>query len=151
MHEHALHSAICGESRQRDEMIVVGVDAAISHESDEVQRRVLRAIARVGELRNSEEAAVLDGDADARQVLQHHATRAEVEVADLGIAHLAVGKSDRPARGTEQRVGRSVPEFSPFRGVGERDGVGFALFTPPPAVENGEDDRLAGAVGDGHL
>ena len=39
-----------------------------------------------------------DGVADARQVLHHHAAGADVEVADLGIAHLAVAAGRRRGR-----------------------------------------------------
>ena len=35
---------------------------------------------------------------DAGQVLRHHASGADIEVADFGITHLAVGKADIFAR-----------------------------------------------------
>ncbi len=40
---------------------------------------------------------------DAHEVLHHHAARAEVQVADLAVAHLPFGQSDGEPRGVEQR------------------------------------------------
>ena len=45
-----------------------------------------------------EEAAVVDRLADARQVLIDDAAGADVEVPDLGVAHLALGQADGRAR-----------------------------------------------------
>ena len=58
-----------------------------------------------------EEAAVRDRVVDPRQVLLDDRPRAEVEVADLGVAHLPVGKADVPPRGRERRVRIGAPEL----------------------------------------
>ncbi len=80
-----------GEFDQRHQVAVVGVDAAGSDEADQVERpcRLSSARARCDEGRALEEAAVGDRGIDARQVLQDRAPGAEVQVPDLGVAHLA--------------------------------------------------------------
>ena len=50
----------------------------------------LERVDQAGERRRLGDLARRDGVADARQVLHHHAAGADVEMADLGIAHLAV-------------------------------------------------------------
>ena len=40
------------------------------------------------------EGAVLDSVVDSRKLLEHDAARTDVEVTDLGVAHLAVGQAD---------------------------------------------------------
>lgn len=45
--------------------------------------------------------AILDGVVDAGELLEHDAAGTNVEVADLGVAHLAVGQADVLARGAE--------------------------------------------------
>ncbi len=48
--------------------------------------------------------AVLRGERDLCKILIHHATRADIRVSDLGIAHLTVGKANVQPRGTDQRM-----------------------------------------------
>ena len=82
-----------GELHERDEVAVVGVDAAGADQPDGVQpARLLRTLAGREERRPGEERAVGDRGVDPRQVLEDRAARAEVEVADLGVAHLPLGQ-----------------------------------------------------------
>ena len=65
---------------------------------------------QVGQRRGLGEAAVGDRVADAHQFLLHHAAGADVHVADLGVAHLAVGQADVAAGGVQQGVRAGLPQ-----------------------------------------
>ena len=87
--------------------------------------------------------------ADARQLLHHDAAGADVQVADLGIAHLAVGQPDIEAGRGAARV-RRRHEPVERRRVGLADSVVRRLLAPAPAIEDDEHDG-AGRAGDGML
>ena len=75
------------------------VHPAARHQPEQVQPPVLRADgAGVAQHPVLEERAVVDRIVDPREVLAHDLAGAEVEVADLGVAHLAVGQADGAAR-----------------------------------------------------
>ena len=75
---------------------------------------------------------------DPREVLHHEPASADIGVADLGIAHLAVGQPDIPARGREKGV-RALPHHAvEIGGLRGQDGVVAGLGTPAPAVENAQ-------------
>ncbi len=66
------------------------------------------------------------------------AARADRQVADLGVAHLAGGQADCLARGGERRVRELAPEPVEDRRVGELDRVARARRRDAPAVEDDE-------------
>jgi hypothetical protein len=70
-----------------------------------------------------EEGAVLDRVLDAREVLLHHRAGAEVEVADLAVAHLALGQPDGAPAGGQLRVAVALPQLVEHRCLGERQRV----------------------------
>ena len=86
------------------------------------------------------EASIGYGRRDAYQILHHHASGAEIEVADFAVAHLALGKTDAEPRRFEQRARAARPERVPDRGVGEGDGVSFGFRAIAPAIEYDERD-----------
>ena len=65
---------------------------------------------------------------------------AEVEVADLGVAHLPGGQADGLAAGGQLRVVVALPQPVEHRRVGERDRVARPVRRQPPAVEDDEAD-----------
>ena len=86
-----------GQLGERDEVAVVGVDAARARSGR--RRGACRPVARARSQASSsagplEERAVGDRGVDARQVLEHRPAGAEVEVADLRVAHLARRQAD---------------------------------------------------------
>ncbi len=81
-----------------------------------------------------------DGVGDARQVLHHHAACADVEVPDLGVAHLAVGQTDVAARRAQEGVRPRAPEAVEGRRPGLQHGVVGALVAPTPPIENNQHD-----------
>ena len=98
-----------------------------------------------------EEAAVGDRVVDPRQVLLDDRPGAEVEVADLGVAHLPVGQADVAALGGELGVGEAAPEAVEDRRLGERDRVARAGLGQAPAVEDDERQRGDSARSTGRL
>ena len=68
----------------------------------------------------------------------NHAAGAQVQVADLAVAHLAFGESDGQAARLEQRMWLGGPEPVPDGGVAEFDGVAVAFSPVSPAVEHNE-------------
>ena len=86
---------------QREEVLVDGVDPAAADEPHEVDRpaALFGVLAGIDEHRVLEERPVPDRRVDADEVLHHHATRAEVQVTHLTIAHLAGWEADGEPRG----------------------------------------------------
>ena len=79
---------------------------------------------------------VLNSLADAHQLLANHAPGADGEVADFGVAHLAVGQPHVGAAGLNQSVGIGVPEgIHDRRGCG-MDGVVLLFRRVSPAVKH---------------
>ena len=87
------------------------------------------------------EGAVLDGVVNARELLEDDAAGADVEVADLGVAHLTVGQADVLAGSTEGGV-RIVRIQAVDKGrVGRAHGVVGALGRQTEAVHDDEQCR----------
>ena len=82
-----------------------------------------RTVDRLGEHRVLEERAVLDREVDARELLVDDAAGADVEVTDLGVAHLALGQPDGEPR--RAQLGRRALGEEPVEvgRVGGLDGV----------------------------
>ena len=84
-----------------------GVHAAVGDEPDEVD--ALGAGERGAQDLVLGQRAVGDRLVDAREVLLDDGARAEVEVADLAVAHLPVGQADRAAARVELSCAGSAP------------------------------------------
>ncbi len=91
------------------------------------------------------EGAVENGSVDAGHVHADDAAGAEVEMADLGVAHLAVGQADEVLAGAEEGVGVLAEELvvGGFAGLCDGVAVGFGAVTP--AVKDGKDYRFGHA------
>ncbi len=96
---------------------------------------------QVRERRRAGEAAVLGGVADARQFLHHHAAGADVQVADLGVAHLAVRQPDIAAGGVQEGVRAALPQPVEVRLARLTDGVVGGFLAPAEAVEDHQHHR----------
>jgi hypothetical protein len=83
-----------------------------------------------------EELAVLDHQVDPGDVHVHDATGADVEVADLAVAHLAFRQADERSAGMDERVGIFAQKAVIGRLARQSDGVGFGLGAVAPAVED---------------
>ncbi len=71
--------------------------------------------------------AVHDGGVDAGHVHADDSSGAEVEMADFGVAHLAVGEADEVLAGAEEGVGVFAEELVVGGFAGESDGVAVGL------------------------
>ncbi len=143
----ALEVVLRGHAEEGVEVSELGVDAAVGDEADEVQGVaalgcVVHGLDEGGVL---EELAGGDGGVDAGDVHADDAAGAEVEVADFGVAHLAVGEADEVVAGADEGVG-VVAEESVVGGLARKgDGVGVGFGAVSPAVEDGQDDRWFGS------
>ena len=81
-----------------------------------------------------------DEQVDARHVHVDDAACADVEMADLAVAHLAVGQADGWAGGVNRCVGEIFDEGVVGRFAGESDGVALGFGAVAPAVEDSEYD-----------
>ena len=95
------HAPAGRQSREGDEMAVVRVNAAWPDQGDEVQDAagLERSLAGRQEGRAFVEGPVGDRGVDPWQVLEHGPACSQVQVADLGVAHL-------PGRQTDRFLGR---------------------------------------------
>ena len=90
------------------------------------------------------EVALGDGFIDARDILVHHAPRAQAHMPYLGVAELTLGQADIKAGAGNQRVRRLSPQTVPGRRARARNGVITGLFPMAPAVENNQYGRAFG-------
>ncbi len=127
----------CKGLQQRLEVLRARVHAAVGDEADQVD--ALGARDRLGQALT--ERAVGDGLVDAHQVLLDDGAGAEVEVADLRVAHLPGRQADGLAAGGQGRRVVGLPQLVEDGGVGERDGVARARLREAVAVEDDERDR----------
>jgi hypothetical protein len=141
--DEVLDPRLGGDLDQRLEVAVGGVHAAVGDEADQVHAR--RGAQRLGHDLVLGQRAVLDGAVDAREVLGDDRAGAEVEVADLGVAHLSRGQADRLAAGGELRVVVALPQTVEDRRVGQRDRVARTLRRQAPPVEDDQADGGDGA------
>ena len=96
---------------------------------------------QVEQRRCAGDLAAGDGVADARQVLHHDAAGADIEMADLGIAHLPVRQADIFARGAQKAVRTGRPQPIECRRFGLADGVIGGVVPPTPAIQNDQHNR----------
>ena len=151
MDEESRHALAMSEGREGDQVTVVGMDAARADEADDVERpaRCPGAFARCEERRSRVEGPIGDGGVDAGQVLEHRAPGAEVQVAHLGVAHLALRQADvafgRPQHGMRPAGEERAPGGHGCRG----DGIGRGVTADPEPIEDDKDDRSRATRGAG--
>ena len=132
-----------GHADEGIEMALVGVDTAVGEEADEVQGAAFLCgqFVGTGEGGVGVEGAVEDGGVDAGHVHADDAAGTEVEVAYLGVAHLAVGEADEVVTCLEEGVGVFAEELVVDGFAGLSYGVAVGLRAIAPAVQDGENDR----------
>ena len=85
--------------------------------------------------------AVRDRGVDARQILEHRATGAEIQMSDLAVAHLAGGQADGFSRRLERCVRPLSDESAPVRHVRLRDCVVRGSRADSEPVDDDQDER----------
>jgi hypothetical protein len=135
--------ATSGQLDERDQVPVVRVDTAGADQADHVEAATGRSRAVTGrEQRGSlEERAVGDRGVDPGQVLEHRPPGSEIQVPNLGVAHLPGRQTDGVGRCPERGVGPGGKERSPVRHVRRGDRVRTWIAADPEAVEDDQDDR----------
>ena len=137
------HFRVVQDLRQRDRVVLMRMHAAGRHQAHQMAGAAgrLQLADQLDERRRLGDAAVLDGVADARQFLHHHAAGADVEVADLGVAHLAVGQADIAAGGVQEGVRAALPQPVEVRLARLADGIVGGVLAPAEAVEDHQHHR----------
>ena len=132
------------EFHHGDELVLMAVDAAVGNQADEMQARGFRFFQGVAEHRIGGQRAFFDRLVDAGEILIDDAARAEIEVADFGIAHLPGRQADIQAGGAEEAFRVLFQHHVMERRVGEQHGVAvfdcgfFSSGIHTPAVANDE-------------
>ena len=114
--------------------------AAVRDETQ--QMHVLAALEGGAQDRVVEELARLDRLVHAHEVLEEDAARADGEMPDLGVAHLAGRQADRLAGRLQRRMRVRAPEAVEDGRVGELDRVPRPRRGAAPAVEDDERDEV---------
>ena len=122
----AVHAAGAHQTHQVDGL--TGLDSGL-HVLD--QHRVL------------EHLAVADGLGDEGELLVHDAACAHVGVADLGVAHLAVGQTDSHAGSINGGHGVLFHQSIQMGGLGSHNGVAKGLVRhPAEAIHDAQKNRF---------
>jgi hypothetical protein len=136
------HAGFFQDLGECDGVILMRMHAAGRDEADEMAgaAAVLELLDQLGERRCLLDLAARDGAADPRQILHDHAAGPDVEMADLGIAHLPGRQADRLARGVQEAVRTALPQPVEGRRPGLQDGIVGGVLAPAEAVQNDQHD-----------
>ena len=128
---------------QGEEMVQVGVDAAVAEQAHEMQGGIVLPAGVHGVDIGGifKKGAVLNGLADAGQVLKHHAACADVGVAYLAVAHLPLRQADVQSGGGKLRVGVFLEELVQAGRVGSGNGIALRFLPQAEAVHDDERGR----------
>jgi hypothetical protein len=85
--------------------------------------------------------AIGNGRGDARQVLHHQPAGADIEMSDLGVAHLAGRQADVLARRVQEGVRAGRPQAVEAGRAGLADRVVGRLLAPAPTVQHHQHHR----------
>ena len=145
VHHHVGNALVGSQLDQRLQVIHRRVHAALGDQTQQVEAaRVARRGAGVAQHLVLGEGAVLDRVVDALEVLGHDLAGAQVQVAHLRVAHLALGQAHGGAPRGQLGVRVLLPQLVEHRRVGQLDGVARPGLGQPPAVQ---DDQGDGRVG----
>lgn len=148
VHHDVIHTGVMSGLRQSDEMRAVAVHPAIREESEEVHPFPACVLESRAENIVAGELAVCDRLVNAREVLVNDSPRAEIQVAHLGVAHLAFRQSDIHATGAQTSDRVIAIKLIVKRRLRQKGGVaiGFALLcaarVDSPTVANQKQDRM---------
>jgi hypothetical protein len=138
------HARLTSRLEQRGDVVDVGMHPAVGDQPEQMEPAAARAhvLEQPHQRAAPEKIPGLDGDIDARQVLEHHPPGADVHVAHFRVPHDPFGQADRRAVRGEQRRGEFRAQ--PGHVLRRRHGDGVVGEGPPlaPAVENDEERGL---------
>ena len=81
-------------------------------------------------------AAIFYGQIDLGQILVHHASGADVQMAHFRVAHLAVGQADTQLRCIHQCMRILTPQFVPIWFARIGDSIEIGIFAIAESVQN---------------
>ncbi len=124
-------------------VVLVRVDAAGRDQAQQVAGAAGRfqLVDQGAQRRRAPDRSIGNRLGNARQVLLHHAAGADIHVADLGVAHLALGQPNIGAGGAQERVRTGRPEPLEIGRLRQTDGVIFTLLPPAEPVEDQQHHR----------
>ena len=143
MDEDAGQSILARGTQQRVEVLLVGVDAAVGEQPEEMELTpaFLRPLHGLHQRRNQVKGVGGNQRVDAGDVHLHNAARADVQVAHFAVAHLAVGQPDKVVRRVNQRVGKLAEQLVVCGLAGQRNGVVGSFSAITPSVKDGQNQR----------
>ena len=132
-----LHTMDGGDRGKVLAMALHGMHATRRDEAQEVQGRTRlgHVVHGLHQRRVLLDGAIEDGVVDTAQLLEHNAAGANVEVAHLGVAHLACGKTHILARCAKRSMRIGLPQLVEIGLLGLVDGVVVAAGArPKPSI-----------------
>ena len=138
--KNALDFIFAGHPQQREKMLDVRVDTAVTHKPHEVKLPLAAALHRFEKQRLAKKFAARDECIDARDVHMNDAPRAHIQMAHLAIAHLPFGQSDKWSGGVDQCVWKIRDEAIVIGFARKSDGVSLGFGAEAPAVKHSEND-----------
>ena len=139
----ALDPGLAREPDEREDVALARVDPAVAGQADEVQRPPAAGVEGRPQRRQPPEGAVGDGLVDPHQHLRNPAAGAEVQVADLAVALLALGQAHRQPRRRDAGARRLGGERIEVRLPRQVYGVAGPRRRDPVAVDDHQDEGPA--------
>ena len=143
--ENILCAHLLGHLQHAEPVVSMAVDTASADQTHQVDglAGVNGRLHVLDQHRVLEHLAVLDGLGDEGQLLVNDAACAHVGVADLRVAHLAIGQADSHAGGLDGGHGVVGKDLVQIRFVGGGHGVAVGLIRcPAEAVHDAEHNRF---------
>ncbi len=138
MHEGVLHAVFLANLDELEEVVERAVHAAIAGQTHEVNVLAvsLSVLVSADDFGVLEDAAVGTGAVNLHEVLIDDATGTDVEVTDLGVAHLSVGQTDVLTAGQQLAVRVGCIDFVEVRSWSVEDDVSLAVVANAPSVKD---------------
>ena len=141
MQVHPLDSTVVRHFHHGKNVPDMAVHAAVGQQAEDMQGLAVRRVIKGSSIdRIFKKRPVLDGLCDARQILKHNAAGADVRVADLAVAHLAVRQADIQPGGGQLRMRPALQEAVHDRRFCRVNGVAVVRLADAVAVEDDECD-----------
>ena len=142
MHVDLLDPVLHGKLGHGLNLAIMAVDTARRQKAKDVQGfAAVTGLDRGGDQgRIFKERSIPNGLVDSCEVLIDESTRAEMQMPDLGIAHLIVRQTHGLTRAVQQGMRAGIPQGVPGWRIGRRDGVVFIGWVVTESVKNDQNN-----------
>lgn len=123
MNHDVFHTGFRSNLYNADEVVNVGVHATVGNKPEQVKTRTDCLGERFRDDGVLGQGTIIDGVGNAAEVLKNNATGTQVEVADLGVAHLTIGQTYILPGSPQHGVRASGEQFVSVRSGGEHGGI----------------------------